>query len=160
MLNVLDFNRNFDRQRDFVAFVLAVISSAAVSATIGVASLYLGGVHTPEGIIPTLQAWWVGDVLGGLILGTLILVWATGVRTNFKGRRCLEGTILLGSIAVLSVLMFGGSEYFNLHPFLIPYLVIPFVIWSAIRFRQIGSVTTVFIISLIAVCGIMSGFGP
>src|SRR5262249_20149645 len=59
-----------------VALLLAAAPvGAAISATIGIGSLLAGGVVAPE-IVPRMwQAWWLGDVLGAVIVYPVLVSW-------------------------------------------------------------------------------------
>jgi len=59
----------------FVAF-----ACTAISATIGVASLFLGHVIPSAQIGASWQAWWIGDLIGALLVAPIILVWTSHPR--------------------------------------------------------------------------------
>src|SRR4029077_16192986 len=78
-VSILQRLRRFDPA---LADVRSVASLAAVamvatlaSATAGVISLYAGGVIGSAQIGETWRAWWVGDVLGAIVVAPLILSW-------------------------------------------------------------------------------------
>ncbi len=54
-------------------FQSLAIGSCAINATIGTASLYLGGILPPLGYGLNWLTWWVGDALGCMIVAPLIL---------------------------------------------------------------------------------------
>ena len=53
----------------------AALVTTAVSATIGVGSLFLGGIVRPSQFGQTWLAWWVGDAVSDLIQAPLLLAW-------------------------------------------------------------------------------------
>ncbi|MDO8452599.1 MAG: MASE1 domain-containing protein, partial [bacterium] len=66
-----------DQLKDvFYLIFLAALFSTAISATIGVASLYLGGIVPVSKLVDTWTAWWMGDMLGDLIVLPLIIAWS------------------------------------------------------------------------------------
>ena len=73
-----DFRPALERVRDVVALAaLAAIASTLISATIGVASLWLGA-NLPGGEVASAwRTWWLGDLGGDLIVAPVILVAAT-----------------------------------------------------------------------------------
>ncbi len=95
------FRLTVDRLRDALGFiVLAAILSTAVSATIGVTSLYLGGLIPGSRFAETWFTWWQGDALGDLIVAAFLLNWIPALwvpdrmspRSPFLfGRRCGSG---------------------------------------------------------------------
>jgi hypothetical protein len=57
--------------------VLAAIAAAtAISATIGLLSLYLGHVVTLGSVSHHWRTWWLGDFCGALIVLSLVLAWS------------------------------------------------------------------------------------
>src|SRR5712692_2026573 len=66
----------FDRPQDVLRFaVLAGMVSTAVSATIGVTSLALGGVARWTDYGPIWLTWWMGDAGGALVVAPLLILW-------------------------------------------------------------------------------------
>jgi len=64
----------FDRTRNILTFVaLAGLLSPVVSATVGVASLSLGGYVSWEQVGAIWLTWWRGDVVGALVVGAWLL---------------------------------------------------------------------------------------
>jgi integral membrane sensor domain MASE1 len=57
--------------------VLAGVLSTAVSATIGVGSLVLGGAAPAASFGPIWLTWWLGDMGGSLVVTPLLVLWST-----------------------------------------------------------------------------------
>src|SRR2546422_700922 len=71
--------RVFDRARDIFTFgVLAGLGATAVSATVGVMTLWLGGYASWEGLGAIWLTWWLGDVAGGRVGGPGAVLWGVG----------------------------------------------------------------------------------
>src|SRR5215471_1564676 len=77
---VAHFER-LDRLRDVAALVLAALVSTLVSATIGMACLWAGGLVASSAVRTTWTAWWIGDALGDLLVAPLLL---TIVRRSYS----------------------------------------------------------------------------
>jgi signal transduction histidine kinase len=153
LLQVAGFNPSLDRLRDVygLAFWSALLSTA-VSATLGVASLWAGQIIDVSKFVPTWKAWWVGDMLGALIMAPLLLTWHTKPRVDFSLRRAAEMTALVSAfLAAIS----AGLENSTLI-----YLIFLPMLWSALRFGQRGAVTAVFGVSIAAIWTIARGWGP
>ncbi len=56
--------------------------STLISATVGVVSLYAGGIWNRRGCSPRWRAWWIGDMVGVLLIAPIILVWSTAPRAR------------------------------------------------------------------------------
>jgi signal transduction histidine kinase len=154
------FRPSLDRLRDVLGLiVLAAGLSTMVSATIGVASLYLGGIVSPAQAGEAWRAWWLGDLIADLVVAPLLLVWTTpAVRTDPP--RLREAALLVASVLVVNLVIFGGSSVSDAATLGQAYLVFPPLIWAALRFGQHGAVSMTFLTSLVAVWGTVFGHGP
>ncbi|HYN81657.1 MAG TPA: MASE1 domain-containing protein [Gemmatimonadaceae bacterium] len=155
-----EFHRTLDRLIDaFALLVVAAVMSTAISATIGVLSLHLGGIISASELLETWRAWWLGDLIGNLLVAPVILVWSARVVTADR-EQWLEAGALGISIVAVSFVVFRSSAAASQGVFSDAYLFFPLLMWAAVRFGQRGSVTTAFIISAIAVWGTVLGRGP
>jgi PAS domain S-box-containing protein len=155
------FRSSLDRVRDVVGLiVLAAVLSTAVSATIGVSSLYLGGIVSLEDAGKTWLAWWLGDLISDVLVAPVLLVWTTSPRTLPQPKRLLEVAALGVAVIAIGFLVFGGPAAVYTGTVGQSYMLFPLLIWAALRFGQRGAVTTAFLISLIAVWGTATGHGP
>jgi signal transduction histidine kinase len=154
------FRPSLDRLQDVVGLVaLAAVFSTMVSATIGVSSLYAGGIVPAEQAWKAWRAWWLGDLIADLVVAPVLLVWATTPRVWPAPRRRIEAAALVVSVVTLNLLIFGSaaSDTVAVRQ---AYLVFPPLIWAALRFGQRGAVAATFLTSVITVWGTASGRGP
>src|SRR5882724_5986081 len=85
----------FMRAPDVFRFAaLAGLLAPAVSATIGVTSLSLGGYAAWPAYGSVWLTWWLGDVAGALLVAPLILVWSRAAHDVWQQGQRLE-TVLL-----------------------------------------------------------------
>jgi PAS domain S-box-containing protein len=156
----VQFDPALGRVKDVLSLlVLAAGVSTMVSATIGAASLCLGGVK-PWTAYPTLWGvWWLGDAMGVLVVAPLLLTWAGWQRLPWRPRRVAEaGALLLGLAAVSRLVFAGPTALFSFAP--LACTVFPFVIWAALRFGQPVATLTTFVASGLAIWGTVRGYGP
>ena len=155
------FRMSLDRLRDVLALiVLAATLSTMVSATIGVTSLYLGGILSPAQIGQAWRAWWLGDLIGALLVAPAILIWVNAPRLRPPPYRILEGVALGLLVLAATVVVFGRPMTVRADTFQYPYLIFPALIWAALRFEQRGVISAVFVVALFAVWGTATGNGP
>lgn len=155
---VVKFRAALDRLVDVLGLIiLAAIFSTLISATIGVSSLWLGGVISLSAYFDTWVAWWAGDMISNLVIAPFILVWSAHHRITISPRFLLElgGLVLtLGLVALAVFSNLGGVQT----P--LTYLIFPPLIWAALRFSPRAAITAVFLLSILAVWGTAKGFGP
>jgi len=151
------FHPALERIDDVVALVvLGAIVSTAMSALIGVGSLWLAGIVQDGRALDALRAWWIGDALGDLVLAPALFV--ARARPPLHGRPGIVAeAVLLGvAIAALGVVVFGFSPTLLRHP----YMLFPAIAWAALRFGQYGATLSVFITCCIAIIATAMGHGP
>ena len=142
--------------------ILAAIFSTLISSSVGVTSLYLGGIIAEPQLRTAWRAWWIGDMVGALLVAPVILVWSTPPRARFD-QHWVETLALSASVVGISTLGFFGGLL------RVPTLATPFhhadmllavLGWAALRFGQRGTVTAATVVSGTAVAGTVLGYGP
>jgi signal transduction histidine kinase len=159
--SIPDFHRSLDRVRDVMALIVfAALASTTISATIGVTSLRLGHLVSTAQAGATWRAWWLGDLIGDLLVAPVLLVWwGRGQRAAFRSGQAWEAITLVVCVAAASAFVFSRTPG-SVAGFEQPYILFPLLIWAAIRFGGRGSVTALFVMSVVAVWGTVLGYGP
>jgi PAS domain S-box-containing protein len=141
--------------QEVLAFVLLCAGVAPVlSATVGSATLAWFGIFS-QTFTAAWPLWWIGDATGALIVAPLALIVIQNWRekTEFSAARwaeaCALGLIFLG-VAALSL-----SGYL---PF--AYIIMPPLLWAAVRFELKGAVVILVLLTLITAIFTISGTSP
>jgi PAS domain S-box-containing protein len=151
----------FERPQDILRFaVLAGMVSTAVSATLRVTTLSLGGVAPWSDYGALWLTWWLGDAGGALIVAPLLLLWLGRPRLHVDSRRLLEGVSMVACLVVIGEIMFGGWLPIRLQKDPITFLCIPLLVWVAYRGGQRATAAATFALSALALWGTLRGFGP
>jgi signal transduction histidine kinase len=161
------FRGTFDSLKHVISLVLgAAALSTLVSATVGVAALGLGGiVRSLPAAVQTWRAWWVGDVLGDLVLAPVILTWGRADDGRTPGgaaprwARAAEALLLACAVGFASYAVFFGRARAP-YPMESPYILFPLFVWAALRFDLRGAALTTAFASVLAVWGTAGGHGP
>jgi PAS domain S-box-containing protein len=149
------------RTQEVITFVgLAAILSPMISATIGSTSLCVSGAASWANFSSLWLTWWLGDGVGALVVTPLLLAWGSEVGSKWDSSRLWEGLLLVVTLGILAMVVFGGWFPTNVKTYPLAHIVFPFFIWAAFRFRQRGVTTAVFIVAGIAVWGTLRSFGP
>jgi PAS domain S-box-containing protein len=145
---------SFGRSRNLFRFVaLAGFLSTAVSATIGVTSLYVAGYATAAAYQSIWTTWWLGDAAGAILVAPAVLLWHSAPRARWSRQQQLE-ILLLGCTTVLV-----AWAVFVKVTLPLPFLCIPVCIWAGLRFGQREAATTACALSVIAVWGTLRSHG-
>lgn len=156
------FRGTFDSLRHVIGLVLAAaMLSTLVSATLGVVSLGLGRiVQSWHQALATWRAWWIGDVLGDLVVAPLLLTWLRmGDHVVPHAARFAEAaalTILLG-LASWAIFFRSGLP---IYPFESSYVLFPLFAYAALRFELLGATLATVLASIVAIWGTARGSGP
>ncbi|MEE1783680.1 MASE1 domain-containing protein [Streptomyces sp. SP17BM10] len=155
MLRRVGFRIELDRLRDGVALVfLGAFAGMLVSSTVGATVLLLNGSLPADGFWSTWSAWWTGDAMGVLVITPLLLALRTARPPADPGPLdWVEPVLLLAGTAAVTLI--ATSTTVNLL-----FLVFPFLIWAALRFRLIGAAPCVLLISVIAIIAATDRSGP
>jgi signal transduction histidine kinase/CheY-like chemotaxis protein len=136
---------------------IAVVAGATVSATIGVASLTLGGYAPAADFGAIWFTWWLGDAAGAIVVTPLLVLWHSDRQWSWPAWRVFELALLVGSLALV-----GWMTFF--HPLLgsypLSFLCLAPLVWAAFRFGQREAATAVVFLSLVVTWATATGHGP
>jgi diguanylate cyclase (GGDEF)-like protein len=153
--------RAAERARDvFGLATFAAVYSTAVSASVGVTALALGGYAAWSDYGSIWLTWWLGDATGDLVVAPALLLWSANPRIRWTRNQALEAAALLASLVIVALIAFGGLVPSRIKTYPLEFLGVPFLLWAAFRFGQREAATAVLVQSLIAVWGTHHGFGP
>ena len=152
------FQISLPRLRDVLRFVmLAVVLTTTIAPSVGVTALTLAHAKVWSGYGSAWRIWWLGDAMGVLIVAPLLLTGQDLLRVC-RGWRVLEVCLLSIAILVTSAAIFG--PWAAVRDDVLAFVVFPFVIWAAIRFRVAGAAVASLLVASVAVWGTARGFGP
>ncbi len=152
--------RPTDRTSDVFRFVSIEAMTCTVSPTLGVGSLCLGGFIPWSAWHVTWTTWWLGDVIGAIVLTAPLLTWFGPRSTARRIDRGLEGASMLLMLSGVTMLIFGLPVHSPLAAYPMAYLLVPLLLWAALRFGHGIMSVSVLLVSVIAVVGTVRGLGP
>ena len=160
----VDFASGLNSRRDVFAFIgLAAVASTMLSASIGVSTLLLGGLVTMADAAGVWVKWWLGDMMGVLVVAPALLVWLAQKKPVIKivsRFKAFEAAVLSATLVWVSYLIFGAPELAGRSYYPSALAMFPFVIWGALRFGQRGASLLTLVVALLAVWGTAQGRGP
>jgi diguanylate cyclase (GGDEF)-like protein len=151
----------FARAQDIFKFaLLAGMAATTVSATIGVATLAVGGVANWAAFGSIWCTWWLGDAIGAVLVTPLLLLWWENPRLAWTREQITELAFLFIGLFTVTWSVFGEPFHSELKNYPLEYLCIPFLVWAAYRFGRRKAATALCALAAIATWGTLHGFGP
>ncbi|WP_420038069.1 MASE1 domain-containing protein [Streptomyces sp. cg28] len=151
LLRRIRFRPDISRLRDGLALVFGGLCAMVISSTAGAGVQVLSGALDTGSFWTVWLAWWVGDTMGVLLVTPLLLL-LLGPKERFRVRRWKEALCLAVTTAVLVPLA-------ALSTISLLFLVFPLLVWAALRFELIGSLTCALFASVLATFEANTGSG-
>jgi PAS domain S-box-containing protein len=131
------------------AIFLAPLAGAFLSAH-GVASDYWTG----------WKIVFLSEVLAFITVTPALLSWVSEGRVLMRRSRALhlEGVMLIAGLALVSYIVFTLPE--NSRSPALFYTLVPFLLWSALRFGWLGVSTSLIVVTSLSIWGAVYGRGP
>ncbi len=160
MLRRAPFDPGLRRLADTSRFIiLGALLATTVSATIGVTTLCVASVQAWPRFSELWLAWWLGDVLGALVVAPVLLTAVRAMRVRVRRPWAATALLVLVSITVAELVFGGiGAPTFGQRPF--HYILFPLVIVAAVRFGQPATALVVLAISAVTIVNTVLGTGP
>ena len=150
-----------DLPTDASKFVLfGILLSTGMIATFAVLVFSFTGNFSWSEFNYLALTWWFRDALGVLILSPLLIAWSDSRRLHLNRREALEFLLLLLGLLLVAYVVFGGVLAPVARNYSLEFLVIPFLIWGAFRFKQLGAGATILVMSVVAIWNTVQGVGP
>ena len=153
-------HNEIDRIQDVVGLVLVSLLCTTIGASIGTLTLMLTGNGAWQNFWAIWVTWWIGDLLGALVVAPVLLTWVPLPSARLHKSVYIEAGILLILIAVVTWFVFSSLPLSGVFHQAMIYVIFPFVIWAALRFGQRGATISIFLVSGIAIWGTSQGMGP
>ena len=103
----INFHNAIDRVQDVVGLTIISILSTTISASIGTLTLLLINLTEWANFGNIWLTWWIGDLLGALVVAPALLVWLTPAPQKLTKRAYLEGFSFLAFIVLIAWYVFG-----------------------------------------------------
>ena len=150
----------FETAAGVARFALISFVPTALSATVGVTSLVLGGYAEPATVASVWLTWWLGDLAGALLLTPVIVLWANDNVRTLDRQAVLEGVVMYAAVCAIGLVAFSPLiEPLDRRAPLGFLAVLP-LLWSALRRGQRDTATAALILAGFAIWGALAGTGP
>jgi signal transduction histidine kinase/CheY-like chemotaxis protein len=167
--------RLFNHAYSVFKFVGIETLACAIAPTFGVTAMFLLGLMDPADATNNWLTFWLGDLMGVLVLIPLVITWRQPSRqgqvptTPAADRRGSQPRSqptpglrsilprspieMLSWLAVLAIVSFGAFRL----AYPLEYLLIPILVWAAFRFGSRGVAVAIALVSALAIAGAVGG---
>lgn len=159
LLRRLKFNITLERPKDILLIVVTAAIGMLVSASIGVSSLVVFKVLPMQAVGEAWLSWWGGDFIGVLLAAPLLLTISSSELSKLWAQRV---EFLVWSLVTFTIswAVFFFNHDANSYSLPLVFIVVPLAVWSAMRFRLMGSSLGLLLPVLIAALATGRGVGP
>jgi two-component system, NtrC family, sensor kinase len=140
----------FDSARSVLKFGIIASLCPALSATIGVTAICLGGVSAWTDFTFIWLTWWTGNTISVLVFMPMLLVWQQFPRFRWQPWRWLEAFLLANGLIAI-----GKIAFWEGYP--VQYMMLPCLWWAVFRFGQHGATLSSVFVSGLALWGTING---
>jgi len=155
-----DGRRVFERSHNIFKFALFAAFAATISATIGTTILSVGGLASWSRFSSIWSTWWLGDVVGAVMVTPFLVLWIENPRQQWTRRQMIELFFLFAGLFTVAWIIFGDGLHFVVSNYPFEYLCFPFLVWAAFRFGRRKAATAIVALAVVATWGTFHGFGP
>jgi diguanylate cyclase (GGDEF)-like protein len=147
-----------DRRQDLRLLGVAAVAATLLAATNGVCWLVLAGALPWTSAMGAWAYWWLGDLMGVIVVGVPLLTISRSTLERALGQRFRVASVLLATGAVLGAWLAFRGPAGSLSPLLfLPYLLLS---WLALRSGVFAASGGVLLIAVLAVAATLAGRGP
>ncbi|HET7910928.1 MAG TPA: MASE1 domain-containing protein, partial [Pseudolabrys sp.] len=131
-----------------------------MSATIGVATLYLAGFAAEPNLAPIWITWWLGDTAGALVVTPLIVLWAVTDWRAIDGRELRDMAAVFGCTVLVGLITFSPLLPRSQYTSPLGFLAIVPLLWAALRRGPRDTATVALILTIFAIWATIAQVGP
>lgn len=146
--------------RQVLALLTAALLGGTTSAVAGAGWLIATEAAPPEAFFAIVGGWTVGDMAGVLSVTPLLLAFAARPPWARLRHRASEGAALLCLTGGVAIGVYGGLLPVTLTADVAAWMILPFVIWSALRFGLAGAAFMGLLLAAAASFSAAAGSGP
>ena len=154
------FDATLRSLQDYVRLIiLAGGLGGLLSAVVGTTLMLYFGTHAKAPYLQNLVGWWIGDLVGILLVTPLILIWRQPPRGWLAPRRLVEVCLLMGLAFLVGQVAFLGWFVDLLGPLAQSYWLFLVVAVCTVRLGRHGVVLILLMSALQGLVGAMQGAG-
>jgi len=158
---LIQFRASLERVRDVAGLViLACLLGTTIHAGFHVIGLHYSGGAPWDRVSQKMLEWWVANAMAGLVVAPFLLTWGSRSTVRWNLKLAGEALVCATGLAGTTLFSFNSWYVYGIQNYPLAYLPYPFLVWSALRFGQLGATTGTMVISILAFLELLQGRGP
>ena len=149
----------FKRGEDAVEFVAIAGLGALIAAAAAAAAGWAQSL-APQALASVAWTRWQADAMGMIVAAPVVLGWSARPGASWSRRKMLEFSCLALPMLAVTYAVFGNTLPSTLPSLPLTFVILPFVIWAALRFEQREVATLNAMVCALAVWHTLAGRGP
>jgi signal transduction histidine kinase/CheY-like chemotaxis protein len=137
---------------------IGAVGTPLLSAVAGSLGVQLGAGGRDASALGVFCSWWVGDILGVLIVTPFVLCLSLWRHQAWRLLMWVEAVAAVAAVCAVCSLIFGSDRDSKIAVH--TYCVFPPLLWCALRLRQSGGTLATLLIAVFATVGTVNGLGP
>ena len=156
----LGVDRIFESGPTVLAFGAIASLCCLLAPTWGVTTLSLTGLVDFAAYFDSWRTWWLGDLIGVLVIAPALLSWRQLLRDDRRPWQLAEAALSFALLVATTAFVFFGPSPQGGGAYSLAFLPLPCLVWIAFRFSPRGVALAAFLVSAIAVFATSNGVGP
>ena len=141
-------------------FTYCILLAPAIGAIFGVLSFAISPEGSNKNLPIMAWQWWIAHAISFSAILPLCLTWLSERPKIALNSRFLEFLFALGSLTLVSVLVFVHIDMLPIGNFPLGHVVFPFLLWIALRFSPREVALSGFIVVFLSIIGTLEQTGP
>ncbi len=138
---------------------IAIVIGMSMSATMGVTTLVISGYLQWSDYAGAWGVWALGNASSGILVAPVVMLFAQGSRRRWKPVELVEAAAVQITILLIGLIVFCGFMP-DLRGYPLELLCVPVLLWVALRIGRRAAVSAVFLLTVLAIIGTITGYGP
>lgn len=153
LLRIFHVGQILDRVRNVVVFIAIGLVISVITPTLSLMYMILLGIVPGASFGEIWKTWWIGDALSIIIGMPMLVSWQ-----RFRWRQMVWDRLWDIGFLLLGFGLLSGFTFLSDYP--LEYLVLPGLLWAAIRLGDCGATFGVVAVTMMIVLATAMGRGP
>ena len=155
------FRHTMDRVKDVAGFlVLACVLGTTLNAAFNAVGMCYDKQASWDDLFSGMLEWWIPNTMASLIVTPLLLTWGSASEFLWTPKRIISASMCGIGLIAGTLVSFNSWYVYGVENYPLAYFPYPFLVWSALQFKQRGATAATFIVSVLAIRSLLNNYGP